>query len=136
MIKKASTKKVTLSLSLKWPINYPLPVFPSISHGYYEWQKIHICTKNRNVNVDVIDHCLVSNIQKNEITGIRKDLFGRLSFLADSLWLFVRGLWSSAGGFWSFVVVFGGLWSLPVLVTTRYMRQVYIWEADTHKWSK
>ena len=58
-----------------------------------------ICTKNRNINVDVIDHCLVSNLPKNEKTGIRKGLFGHLSFLADSLWLFVRGLWSLAGGF-------------------------------------
>ena len=41
MIKKPSTKKVSLSLSLKWPLNYPLPVFPSISHTYNEWQKIH-----------------------------------------------------------------------------------------------
>ena len=62
-------------------------------------KKSKICTKNRNINVDVIDHRLVSNLQKNEITRIRKGLFGRLSFLADRLWMFVRGLWSFAGGF-------------------------------------
>ena len=33
-------KKVALSLSLKWPLNCLLPVFPSISHTYNEWQKI------------------------------------------------------------------------------------------------
>ena len=51
--------------------------------------------------------------------------------VADSLWLLARGLWLFAGGLWSFVVVFGGLWSLPVLETTSYMRQIYIWEVDT-----
>ena len=67
---------------------------------------------------------------------MKKGLFGRLSLLADSLWLFGRGLWSFAGGLWSFVELFGGLWSLPVLVTTTYMKQVYICETDTRKWSK
>ena len=39
MIKKPSVKKVTIALSLKWPLNYPQTVFPSISHTYSEPQK-------------------------------------------------------------------------------------------------
>ena len=105
MIKKPSTKKVSLSLSLKWPLNYPLPVFPSISHTYNEWQKSIICTKNRNINVDVTDHCLVSNLQKNEITGIQK----------RSIWSFVIAGWWFVIVCWSFVIVCCGLWWFVVV---------------------
>ena len=87
--------------------------------------------KNRNINVDVTDHCLVSNLRKNEITGIWKMSIWSFVISCDSLWLFARGLWLFATGFRSFVVVFGGLWSLAVLETTRYVRQIYIWEVDT-----
>ena len=45
-------------------------------------------------------------------------VFGRLWSFTRSLWSFPDGLWSFAGGLSSFVLVFGGLWSWPVLVTT------------------
>ena len=45
-------------------------------------------------------------------------VYGRLWSFAGDMWLFTGGLWSFPGGLWSFVVVCGGLWSLPVLAVT------------------
>lgn len=36
------------------------------------------------------------------------------------LWLFTGGLSSFAGGLWRFMVVCGGVWSLPVLETPNF----------------
>ena len=51
--------------------------------------------------------------------------FVSFSVVCGGLWSFTRSLWSSPDGLWSFagglssfVLVFGGLWSLAVLVTT------------------
>ena len=41
------------------------------------------------------------------------------------LWSFAAGLWLFAGRLWSFVVVYGCLWSLPVLVTTPQRSHVF-----------
>ena len=73
--------------------------------------KFIISWKNRNINVIVTHHCLVSNLQKNEILEFGKGQFGRLSLLADSLWLFTGALGSFVGGliicgsFWWFLIV-------------------------------
>ena len=38
--------------------------------------------------------------------------------VCDRLWSFADDVWLFTGGLWSFVVVWGGLWSLPVLAIT------------------